>query len=133
MPTHTDTHTHTHTVHHTCDSLADSALVDAQTPQEFGLLGTVLGLALYNNVILDLHFPAVVYKKVGVLSGCRVRQSPDWLVWRGLSDWLVVRGWSDWLVVRGWSDWLVARGWAEWLAACGRPILIRASRATIAA
>eukprot|EP00051_Salpingoeca_urceolata_P000007 m.32341 g.32341 ORF g.32341 m.32341 type:complete len:746 (+) comp10011_c0_seq2:184-2421(+) len=35
-----------------------------ETPAEFRLLGLVLGLALYNNVILDLHFPKLVYKKL---------------------------------------------------------------------
>jgi len=31
---------------------------------EFELLGTVVGLAIYNGVILDLHFPLLVYKKL---------------------------------------------------------------------
>ena len=31
---------------------------------EFRLVGSVLGLAIYNGVILDLHFPPVVYKKL---------------------------------------------------------------------
>jgi len=31
---------------------------------EFELIGTLLGLAIYNSVILDLHFPLVVYKKL---------------------------------------------------------------------
>ncbi len=31
---------------------------------EFGLVGTMLGLAIYNSVILDLPFPLVVYKKL---------------------------------------------------------------------
>ena len=31
---------------------------------EFKLVGSVLGLAIYNGVILDLHFPPVVYKKL---------------------------------------------------------------------
>lgn len=35
-----------------------------ETPQEFRLLGILLGLALYNNIILDLHFPKSVYKKL---------------------------------------------------------------------
>ena len=30
----------------------------------FGLVGLLVGLAVYNNVILDLHFPRVVYKKL---------------------------------------------------------------------
>jgi len=31
---------------------------------DFKLIGTILGLALYNGVILDVKFPAVVYKKL---------------------------------------------------------------------
>ena len=39
-------------------------IMEAQAPEEYRLLGIMLGLALYNNIILDLHFPPVVYKKV---------------------------------------------------------------------
>lgn len=31
---------------------------------EFELIGILLGLAIYNGVILDLHLPVVVYKKL---------------------------------------------------------------------
>lgn len=31
---------------------------------KFELIGFILGLALYNSVILDIHFPRVVYKKL---------------------------------------------------------------------
>jgi hypothetical protein len=31
---------------------------------EFELIGKILGLAIYNAIILDVHFPLVVYKKV---------------------------------------------------------------------
>ena len=31
---------------------------------QFTLVGIILGLAIYNNVILDLHFPSVMYKKL---------------------------------------------------------------------
>ena len=31
---------------------------------EYKLVGSVLGLAIYNGVILDLHLPPVVYKKL---------------------------------------------------------------------
>ena len=34
---------------------------------QFMLIGLLLGLAIYNNVILDVHFPMVVYHK---LVGC---------------------------------------------------------------
>lgn len=31
---------------------------------QFTLIGIVLGLAIYNNVILDVHLPMVVYRKL---------------------------------------------------------------------
>jgi len=36
----------------------------SQDINEYYLLGTVLGLAIYNGIILDVHFPLVVYKKL---------------------------------------------------------------------
>ena len=33
---------------------------------EFRLVGWLLGLAVYNNVILDIHFPPIVYKKLNL-------------------------------------------------------------------
>jgi len=35
--------------------------------EEFGLLGNVVALAIYNGVILDLHFPLIVYKNYVVV------------------------------------------------------------------
>lgn len=35
-----------------------------EAPIKFELIGFVLGLALYNQVILDVHFPRIVYKKL---------------------------------------------------------------------
>lgn len=35
----------------------------------FELIGILLGLAIYNGIILDIHFPLLVYKK---LLGCKV-------------------------------------------------------------
>ncbi|XP_002985532.2 probable E3 ubiquitin-protein ligase HERC4 [Selaginella moellendorffii] len=35
-----------------------------ETDLEFQLVGIILGLAIYNGVILDVHFPLVVYKKL---------------------------------------------------------------------
>eukprot|EP00301_Raphidiophrys_heterophryoidea_P000690 c10345_g2_i2.p1 GENE.c10345_g2_i2~~c10345_g2_i2.p1 ORF type:complete len:490 (-),score=118.47 c10345_g2_i2:85-1554(-) len=37
---------------------------DSFDDREFELVGVVLGLAIYNSIILDLHFPDVVYKKL---------------------------------------------------------------------
>ena len=31
---------------------------------EFKLIGIIIGLAIYNGVILDIHFPGVMYKKI---------------------------------------------------------------------
>lgn len=31
---------------------------------KFELIGFILGLAMYNQVILDVHFPKVIYKKL---------------------------------------------------------------------
>ncbi len=37
--------------------------------QQYRLIGILLGLAIYNNVILDIRFPMVIYRK---LIGCPV-------------------------------------------------------------
>lgn len=36
---------------------------------QFTLIGIVLGLAIYNNVILPVNFPMVVYRKLMGLKG----------------------------------------------------------------
>ena len=38
-----------------------------ESEQQYHLIGILLGLAIYNNVILDIRFPLVVYNK---LLGC---------------------------------------------------------------
>ena len=38
-----------------------------ESEEQYRLIGILLGLAIYNNVILDVHFPMVVYHK---LIGC---------------------------------------------------------------
>ena len=35
-----------------------------ESEKEFELVGVLLGLAIYNGVILDVHFPPVIYKKL---------------------------------------------------------------------
>lgn len=37
---------------------------DSQSLDEFKLVGRLIGLAIYNSVILDLHFPLALYKKL---------------------------------------------------------------------
>lgn len=44
---------------------------------QFTLIGIVLGLAIYNNIILSLNFPMVVYKKLMNVT----------TTWRDLEDW----------------------------------------------
>eukprot|EP00252_Welwitschia_mirabilis_P019840 TRINITY_DN4700_c0_g3_i1.p1 TRINITY_DN4700_c0_g3~~TRINITY_DN4700_c0_g3_i1.p1 ORF type:complete len:824 (-),score=153.30 TRINITY_DN4700_c0_g3_i1:15-2159(-) len=41
-----------------------------ESEHEYWLVGAILGLAIYNGVILDVHFPLVVYKKILNLSPC---------------------------------------------------------------
>lgn len=60
---------------------------------QFTLIGIVLGLAMYNSVILDLHLPSVIYRKLagkrGVFEDMKeFKQS----VWRGLQDMLDYTG-----------------------------------------
>lgn len=35
-----------------------------ETPMMFEFIGTVLGLSIYNNTLLDIKFPRLVYKKL---------------------------------------------------------------------
>ncbi|EFC46237.1 predicted protein [Naegleria gruberi] len=35
-----------------------------ETEDNFKLIGIVIGLAIYNSIILDIHFPRIVYKKM---------------------------------------------------------------------
>ena len=39
-----------------------------ESDREYHLIGLLVGIAIYNNVILDIHFPMVVYRK---LIGCQ--------------------------------------------------------------
>lgn len=43
-------------------------LSSLESEEQYRLIGILLGLAIYNNIILDIHFPEVVYHK---LIGCR--------------------------------------------------------------
>jgi len=40
------------------------SLASFESVEQFAMVGTILGLAIYNGIILDLHFPFVVYKKL---------------------------------------------------------------------
>lgn len=41
-----------------------------ENDSQFMLIGIVLGLAIYNNIILDVHFPMVIYRKLMGKLGC---------------------------------------------------------------
>ena len=41
--------------------------VSLESEEQYRLIGILLGLAIYNNVILDVRFPMIVYHK---LIGC---------------------------------------------------------------
>ena len=35
-----------------------------ETENQFTLIGLLFGIAIYNNIILDIHFPPVLYRKL---------------------------------------------------------------------
>lgn len=41
-----------------------SPMDDELTIDEFKLIGLLLGLAVYNGIILDVHFPLALYRKL---------------------------------------------------------------------
>ncbi|KAI9478074.1 MAG: hypothetical protein EXX96DRAFT_619024 [Benjaminiella poitrasii] len=43
---------------------SSNGILDETSIREYKLVGLLLGLAVYNSVILDLHFPLVLYKKL---------------------------------------------------------------------
>ena len=54
---------------------------------QFTLIGIVLGLAMYNSVILDLHLPSVIYTKLAGKKGIYEdlkEFKPS--VWKGLNE-----------------------------------------------
>ena len=64
-----------------------------ETANQFTLIGIVLGLAMYNSVILDLHLPSVIYRKLGGKKGTfeDLREfKPS--VWAGLNQLLEYTG-----------------------------------------
>ena len=54
---------------------------------EYKLIGKLIGLAIYNNIILDLRFPTVIFKKLlGIPSVFEDLQYVDPLLYRGLTQ-----------------------------------------------
>ena len=40
-----------------------------ETENQFTLIGLLFGIAIYNSVILDIHFPPVLYRKLFGIKG----------------------------------------------------------------
>jgi len=60
---------------------------------EFHLIGTILGLAIYNNVILDIRFPKFMYKKLyGKSANIEDIKSYDPSLYSGLKNLLEYKG-----------------------------------------
>lgn len=64
-----------------------------ESDAQFKLIGIILGLAIYNNIILDVHFPMVVYRKLLGRRGT-YRDLADWnpTLARGLEQLLSYEG-----------------------------------------
>ena len=43
--------------------------ISFENDSQFTLIGIMLGLAMYNSIILDIHFPMVIYRKLMGLPG----------------------------------------------------------------
>ncbi|CEP14339.1 hypothetical protein [Parasitella parasitica] len=68
-------------------------VVDEINIREYKLVGLLLGLAVYNSVILDLHFPLALYKKVmGVGVGLSDLKQLDPSLGKGLERLLLSEG-----------------------------------------
>ncbi|KAI9498288.1 hypothetical protein BDB00DRAFT_755039 [Zychaea mexicana] len=66
---------------------------DRDTTSEFKLAGLLLGLAVYNSVILDLHLPLALYKKLmGIEVGLPELKQLDPSLGRGLERLLAFQG-----------------------------------------
>jgi len=60
---------------------------------QFTLIGIVLGLAMYNSVILDLHLPSVIYRKLaGKKGNFEDLKEFKHSVWKGLNELLEYTG-----------------------------------------
>jgi ubiquitin-protein ligase E3 A len=64
-----------------------------ENDEQFRLIGIIIGLAIYNSVILDVHFPPIVYKKLlGVKPTFQDLASADPTLARGLEQLLAFDG-----------------------------------------
>ncbi|XP_045036552.1 ubiquitin-protein ligase E3A isoform X2 [Daphnia magna] len=58
-----------------------------ESDAQFTLIGIILGLAIYNTIILDIHFPMVVYRKLlGRKGTFEDLQELDPTLWKGLTE-----------------------------------------------
>ncbi|XP_046656032.1 ubiquitin-protein ligase E3A-like isoform X3 [Daphnia pulicaria] len=58
-----------------------------ESDAQFTLIGIMLGLAIYNTIILDIHFPMVVYRKLlGRKGTFEDLQELDPTLWKGLTE-----------------------------------------------
>lgn len=48
-----------------------------ETAAQYSLIGLIVGLAIYNNVILNINFPMVVYRKL-LGKQCTFNDLQDW-------------------------------------------------------
>lgn len=48
-----------------------------ETAAQYSLIGLIVGLAIYNNVILNINFPMVVYRKL-LGKRCTFNDLQDW-------------------------------------------------------
>lgn len=56
-----------------------------ESDAQFTLIGIILGLAIYNTIILDIHFPMVVYRKLlGRKGTFEDLQELDPTLWKGM-------------------------------------------------
>lgn len=64
-----------------------------ESDAQFTLIGIMLGLAIYNTVILDVHFPMVLYRKLlGRKGTFDDLQELDPVLWKGLKELLEYPG-----------------------------------------
>lgn len=57
-------------VHHEDSEMFWVSSTSFENDAQFSLIGIVLGLAIYNNIILAVNFPMVVYRKLMGMRGC---------------------------------------------------------------
>jgi ubiquitin-protein ligase E3 A len=63
-----------------------------ESDAQFTLIGIMLGLAIYNTIILDIHFPMVVYRKLlGRKGTFEDLQELDPTLWKGKAFYFLIK------------------------------------------